>query len=82
MQISLDKNDLEAIAAKVAERLQPLLKDNGKVEDAILDVDEVCQLLKTPGKAYIRWLITLSMVKQISRILNVAAYCNLAKSIF
>lgn len=46
MQISLDKNDLEAIAAKVAERLQPLLKDKGKVEDAILDVDEVCQLLK------------------------------------
>jgi excisionase family DNA binding protein len=46
MEISLDEKDLEAIAAKMADRLAPLLRNNRVVDDIILDVADACQLLK------------------------------------
>ena len=46
MEINFTEKDLEAIAAKVAAHLLPILKNNKAADDSILNVAEACQLLK------------------------------------
>ena len=46
MEINFSEKDIEAIAAKVADRILPLLKEKRSEADVILNVAEACQLLK------------------------------------
>ena len=53
MEITFSEKDLEAIAARVAAHLLPLLKERRSEEDSILTVDGACQLLKiSPQSLY------------------------------
>ena len=48
MKIELEVDDIKRIAEKVAERLEPLLKQNPKSSDnELMTVDEVAKYLKT-----------------------------------
>ena len=55
MEINFSEKDLEAIAAKVAEHIKPLLKDKNKVEDTLLTVTEAASLLKTSKEQIYQW---------------------------
>jgi len=55
MQINLDEKDLEAIAAKLAAHLLPLLKDKRSEADTILDINEAAALLKVSKEQIYQW---------------------------
>jgi excisionase family DNA binding protein len=46
IEVRLSDEVIEEIALRVAERLKPLLVNNGKDEDELLTVDEAAALLK------------------------------------
>jgi len=63
MKIELESQDIQLIAEKVAETLRPLLanKGNDRHDDAILDVQGICDYLKVSK----RWVYERTRIREI-----------------
>ena len=57
MKTELEPQDIEAIAAKVIDKLKPLLSGNGKDEigDTLMTIEETAQFLRTSKQQIYQW---------------------------
>ena len=58
MRIQFDPEDIEVIAEKVIERLEPFLakRQDGEADDEILSIEQTAQLLKTTKAQIYQWV--------------------------
>lgn len=61
MKITLDPEDIEAIADKVLEKIKPLLTGQDKEEDTLFDVKGLCSYLHVSEK----WVYERTHLKEI-----------------
>ena len=56
MKTELESQDIEAIAQRVAELLKPILADNAKNEDEIMNIEQASEFLKTTNAQIYQWV--------------------------